>query len=40
MIDDYGHWKGSRRATDEFLERTGAQLLLVRMNSGRVAVKP
>jgi hypothetical protein len=40
MIDDYGHWKGSRRATDEFLERTGAQLLLVRMNTGRVAVKP
>jgi hypothetical protein len=40
LIDDYGHWKGSRQATDEFLERTGARLLLIRMNSGRVAVKP
>jgi O-methyltransferase len=40
LIDDYGHWKGSRQATDEFLDRTGARLLLVRMNSGRVAVKP
>lgn len=40
MIDDYGHWQGSRVATDEFLERTGARLLLVRMGSGRVAVKP
>lgn len=39
MIDDYGHWKGSRQATDEFIERTGAQLLLIRMNSGRVAIK-
>jgi hypothetical protein len=40
MIDDYGWWQGSRQATDEFLERTGAKLLLVRMGSGRVAVKP
>ena len=40
MIDDYGFWKGSREATDEFMERTGERLLLVRMDSGRVAVKP
>jgi O-methyltransferase len=40
MIDDYGWWQGSRTATDEFLERTGEKLLLVRMASGRVAVKP
>jgi hypothetical protein len=39
MIDDYGWWQGSRKATDEFLERTGEQLLLLRMGSGRVAVK-
>jgi hypothetical protein len=39
MIDDYGWWQGSRRATDEFLERTGEPLLLLRMGSGRVAVK-
>ena len=40
MIDDYGFWKGSREATDEFMERTGERLLLVRMDSGRVAIKP
>ena len=40
MIDDYGHWQGSRQATDEFLDRTGERLLLVRTGSGRIAVKP
>lgn len=39
MIDDYGYWQGSRKATDEFLERTGEQLMLIRMDSGRVAIK-
>jgi O-methyltransferase len=40
MIDDYGYWQGSRKAVDEFIEKTGARLLLQRMSSGRVAVKP
>ena len=40
MIDDYTYWQGSRQATDEFLDRTGARLLMIRMGSGRVAVKP
>ena len=40
MIDDYGWWQGSRTATDEFLAESGAQLLLMRMGSGRIAVKP
>lgn len=40
MIDDYGWWQGSRDATEEFLKRTGEPLLLIRMASGRVAVKP
>lgn len=40
IIDDYGHWEGSRRATDEFLDKTGEPLLLVPMNTGRIAVKP
>ncbi|WP_375487643.1 TylF/MycF/NovP-related O-methyltransferase, partial [uncultured Jatrophihabitans sp.] len=40
MIDDYGHWQGSRQAVDEFLERTGERLMLVRTGSGRVAIKP
>lgn len=40
IIDDYGYWKGSRKATDEFLERTGERLLLIRIDTGRIAVKP
>jgi O-methyltransferase len=40
LIDDYGFWQGARQAVDEFLERTGARLLLVPMASGRIAVKP
>jgi O-methyltransferase len=40
IIDDYGYWEGSRKATDEFLEQTGARLLLLPAADGRVAVKP
>jgi O-methyltransferase len=40
LIDDYGYWQGSRQAVDEFLETTGEQLLLLRMDEGRIAVKP
>ncbi|MFD0856966.1 TylF/MycF/NovP-related O-methyltransferase, partial [Actinomadura adrarensis] len=40
ILDDYGYWKGARKATDEFLERTGERLLLTRINTGRIAVKP
>ncbi|MQA97941.1 MAG: macrocin O-methyltransferase [Streptosporangiales bacterium] len=40
ILDDYGYWKGARKATDEFLERTGERLLLIRINTGRIAVKP
>lgn len=40
LIDDYGWWQGSRQAVDEFLRETGARLLLLRMDEGRIAVKP
>ncbi|MGI8433249.1 MAG: TylF/MycF/NovP-related O-methyltransferase [Nocardioidaceae bacterium] len=40
IIDDYGYFEGSRLATDEFLKKTGARLLLLPINSGRIAVKP
>jgi hypothetical protein len=33
-------WEGARRAIDEFLDRTGAHVLLVPMASGRIMVKP
>lgn len=40
IIDDYDYWEGSRQATDEFLAESGARLLLVPVDSCRVAVKP
>jgi O-methyltransferase len=40
LLDDYGFWQGARQAVDEFLEATGERLLLTRMASGRMAVKP
>ncbi|MCX4645094.1 MULTISPECIES: TylF/MycF/NovP-related O-methyltransferase [unclassified Streptomyces] len=40
LVDDYGYWQGSRQAVDEFLEKTGERLLLLRMDEGRIAVKP
>jgi hypothetical protein len=40
LLDDYGYWEGARQAVDEFLEATGERLLLMRMASGRLAVKP
>jgi O-methyltransferase len=40
ILDDYGYWEGAREAVDEFLAETGERLLLTRMASGRLAVKP
>jgi O-methyltransferase len=40
IIDDYGGWAGSRMATDEFLAKTNAPLLLLPISAGRIAVKP
>jgi hypothetical protein len=40
IIDDYDYWEGSRQATDEFLAASGARLLLVPVDTARVAVKP
>jgi hypothetical protein len=40
IVDDYGHWQGSRRAVDEWIAQTGARILLNRIDyTGRVAVK-
>lgn len=40
IIDDYGSWKGSKEATDEFLATLDRPLLLLRASFGRIAVKP
>jgi len=41
VIDDYGHWEGCRRATDEFLEERGVIVTLTRVDyTGRYFRKP
>jgi len=40
IIDDYGSYQGARAAVEEFLEQTGARLLLLPIGPGRIAVKP
>jgi O-methyltransferase len=40
IIDDYDYWEGSRKAVDEFVVETGARLLLVPVDTARIAVKP
>ena len=41
IIDDYGHWQGSRKAVDEFFEREKNKVLLNRIDyTGRISVKP
>ena len=40
IIDDYGHWRGARKATDEYFAENGLTLLLNRIdNTGRIAIK-
>ena len=40
IIDDYGFWKGSRLATDEYIRQNNVNILLNRIDeSGRIGVK-
>jgi hypothetical protein len=40
IIDDYGHWKGARRAVDEYFRENGIPILLNRIDyTGRTAIK-
>lgn len=40
IIDDYGHWQGARRATDEYFGNQQIPILLARLDyTGRMAVK-
>jgi hypothetical protein len=40
IIDDYGFWKGARKAVDEYIVENKIQILLNRLdNTGRVGVK-
>lgn len=41
VIDDYGHWEGARRATNEFLETRGINARLTKVDyTGRYFQKP
>jgi O-methyltransferase len=39
IIDDYGHWQGSRRAVNEYIAENRLRLLLNRIYSGRICVR-
>jgi O-methyltransferase len=40
IVDDYGHWKGAKIATDEYIEENNIQILLNRIDyTGRIAIK-
>lgn len=40
IVDDYGHWQGSRKACDEYFEQNRVPILLNRIDAGgRVAVR-
>jgi len=40
IIDDYGHWRGARRAVDEYIETLGEPILLNPIDyTARIAVK-
>ncbi|MBM2829335.1 MAG: macrocin-O-methyltransferase domain protein [Gammaproteobacteria bacterium] len=40
IIDDYGHWQGCRKATDEYFAQHNISILLNRIDyTGRIAVK-
>lgn len=40
IIDDYDHWTGARKATDEYFEKLSVRPLFMAMNSGRILIKP
>ena len=40
IIDDYGYWKGARKAVDEYIAENKLRILLTRMDdTGRIAIK-
>ncbi|MGN6342792.1 MAG: TylF/MycF/NovP-related O-methyltransferase [Ginsengibacter sp.] len=40
IIDDYGHWAGSKKAVDEFIEKRNLKIFLNRIDyTGRLAIK-
>ena len=41
IVDDYGYWRGARKATDEYFQSVNTRPLLNRIDyTGRICVKP
>jgi hypothetical protein len=41
IVDDYGYWRGARKATDEYFQTVNDRPLLNRIDyTGRIGVKP
>ena len=41
IVDDYGHWKGARKAVDKYLAENSVEMLLQRIDyTGRIGVRP
>ena len=39
ILDDYGYWKGAKKAVDRYFDENMIPILLNRMDDGRIAVK-
>jgi O-methyltransferase len=39
IIDDYGCWRGSRKATDDYLTESAAKIFLSRVDEARIGIK-
>jgi len=40
IIDDYGHWAGSKKAVDEYIDQNKISLFLSKIDySGRIGIK-
>ncbi len=40
IIDDYGFWKGAKKAVDEYFQKNSTKIMLNRIDStGRIAIK-
>jgi hypothetical protein len=39
ILDDYDHWKGAKKAVDDFFATCSNKPFLMKMSSGRLIVK-
>lgn len=40
IVDDYGHWEGTRKAVDEYIQENNICILLNRIDyAGRIGIR-